>query len=140
MRATINLYGGDRVASHKDKLKTGAATPEYMKGYERIYGKPKPKRGGRTKFMQVDGKLVEIDLEAPLPPPVAPMVFSDITPHRSTVTGEMVTTRSRHRQILRENGLVEVGNENLAKHTPKRDTASKGIKEDLQRTLAQLKG
>jgi len=123
----------------RDTPKSRVSTSESRDEHTRIFGE-RAMKTGRTKYVQIDGKLVEIDIDAPPQKPKSAFVFGDITEHRSTVTGEMVTTRSRHRQILRENGLVEVGNENLAKHTPKRDTCSKGVKEDLQRTLAELKG
>lgn len=38
-------------------------------------------------------------------------VLPDIEPYRSMVTGETITSRSRHREHLRSHGMVEVGNE-----------------------------
>jgi len=43
--------------------------------------------------------------------PVAPMVMPDIEPYQSMINGEMITSRSRHREHLREHGCIEVGNE-----------------------------
>lgn len=41
-----------------------------------------------------------------------PMIMSDIEPYRNVaVDGKMITSRSEHRQMLRDHGLVEVGNE-----------------------------
>jgi len=41
----------------------------------------------------------------------APYVAPDIAPYRSMITGEMITSRSRHREHLREHGCIEIGNE-----------------------------
>ncbi len=40
-----------------------------------------------------------------------PEVIRDINPYRSMVTGEMITSRSKHRDHLRAHGVVEVGND-----------------------------
>lgn len=39
------------------------------------------------------------------------MVMGDIQPYRSMVTGEMINSRSQHREHLKAHRLVEVGNE-----------------------------
>lgn len=44
----------------------------------------------------------------------APSVIPDIQPHKNMATGEIVTSRSRHRQILKERGLVEIGDQHHA--------------------------
>ena len=62
----------------------------------------------------------------------APYVAADIQPYRSMVTGEMVTSRTRHRSILREHKLVEVGNETKYLK-PKPLTPPAGLKETLIR-------
>ena len=41
----------------------------------------------------------------------APMVMPDIAPYQSMIDGKMITSRSKHREHLRNNGCVEVGNE-----------------------------
>ena len=43
--------------------------------------------------------------------PRSPMVMGDIQPYKSMVTGEMITSRSTHREHLKAHQLVEVGNE-----------------------------
>jgi putative FmdB family regulatory protein len=45
----------------------------------------------------------------------APRVISDIQPYRSMLTGQMITSRSKHRDHLKEHGCVEVGNEPMTK-------------------------
>lgn len=58
-----------------------------------------------------NGELVELDLEAPMPPRRGPYVMSDLAEYRSVVTREMITSRSQHREHLRAHGCIEVGNE-----------------------------
>jgi hypothetical protein len=41
----------------------------------------------------------------------APYVIGDIQPYRSMITGELITSRSRHAEHLREHNCVEIGNE-----------------------------
>lgn len=41
----------------------------------------------------------------------APNIMSDINPYRSIVTGEWITSRSKHRQHLKDTNCIEVGNE-----------------------------
>ena len=41
------------------------------------------------------------------------MVMPDIAPYKSMKTGEMITSRSQHREHLRRHDLQELGNEPL---------------------------
>lgn len=41
----------------------------------------------------------------------APSVIPDIQPYKSMATGEMITSRSQHRNHLKERGLVEIGDQ-----------------------------
>jgi hypothetical protein len=70
----------------------------------------------RRKFvLRPDGQggyqLVEIDMEAPPRPSLAPAVHGDIGGYRSMRTGEWISSRSEHREHLHRYGLTEVGNE-----------------------------
>lgn len=69
----------------------------------------------RRQYVWYRGDWVEIDRYAPRPKPKGPMILRDIDPYRCVVDGEMITSRSRHRQKLKETGCQEWGNE-----TPKR--------------------
>ena len=40
-----------------------------------------------------------------------PMIAPDITPYQSMLTGEMIGSRSEHREHLRKHGYVEVGDQ-----------------------------
>ena len=43
----------------------------------------------------------------------APFVHEDIKAYKSQLTGEMITSRVRHRNHLKEHGCIEVGNEQV---------------------------
>ena len=61
---------------------------------------------------------------------VAPMVMPDIDPYRSVIDGSLITSRSRHREHLRDHGCIEVGNEPpKPKQVPW--TATQGLREEL---------
>ena len=64
----------------------------------------------RKSYVQIDGVLYEKGTE---PRPEGPMVMPDIQPYKSMKTGEMITSRSQHREHLRQHNLVELGNEPL---------------------------
>lgn len=64
--------------------------------------------------------------------PCAPMVMTDIAPYKSMVTGEMITSRSHHKEHLKRHSLIEIGNETKYLK-PKPLTPPPGLKEDLIR-------
>ena len=86
---------------------------------------------GRHKYLWRNGHWVELDLDAPLPPRMTPYVRSDIADYQSVLTGEMIGSRSRHREHLRAHGCIEVGNEYVA---PRRE-ALPSPREDIERAL-----
>jgi len=55
-----------------------------------------------------------------------PQIVRDIEPYKSMVTGEIITSRSYHRDHLRAHGCIEVGNEIKAAmqrpEPPRKDT------------------
>lgn len=66
-----------------------------------------------------------------------PMVMGDLTEHRNIATGEVVSSRSRHREILREHGLVELGNERIE---PRRPYEPQGVEQDMKQAFDYLSG
>lgn len=62
----------------------------------------------RRSYIQINGVLYEKGTE---PTSDAPMVMGDIQPYRSMITGEMITSRSQHREHLKQHGCVEIGND-----------------------------
>jgi hypothetical protein len=65
----------------------------------------------RRRWVIRNGELVEVDLNAPVPPRRGPYVMSDLREYRSIITREPITSRSQHREHLRRHGCIEVGNE-----------------------------
>lgn len=65
-----------------------------------------------------------------------PMLMSDLPEHRNMATGEMVSSRSRHREILRQHGLVEVGNEPLTRPMRKPPEMTARERDELRRDIA----
>jgi hypothetical protein len=58
--------------------------------------------------VQINGVLYERGHE---PTAEGPIIIDDITPYRSMITGEMITSRSQHREHLRLHGCVEIGDQ-----------------------------
>ena len=62
----------------------------------------------KRSYVQINGQLYERGHE---PVSEGPMVIDDISPYRSQATGEMITSRSRHREHLRQHNCVEIGDQ-----------------------------
>lgn len=63
------------------------------------------------------------------------MIMRDIDPYKSMITGEMISSRSRHREHLRDHNCIEVGNEKMVNTKPSTRTDRKKI---LHQQLADL--
>ena len=63
----------------------------------------------RRSFVQINGVLYEKGTEPR--EEVAPMVMGDIEPYQSMIDGSLITSRSKHREHLRQHGCQEIGNE-----------------------------
>ena len=63
----------------------------------------------RRTWVYIDGVAYEKGTEPS--ERVAPDVLPDIEPYTSMITGETITSRSRHREHLKAHGYVEVGND-----------------------------
>lgn len=66
----------------------------------------------------LDGEIVWAREDFGAQKPESVQVIKDIEPYQSMVTGEMITSRSRHRDHLRQHNCIEVGNEKMVS-TPK---------------------
>ena len=64
----------------------------------------------RKSYVQIEGVLYEKGTE---PHGEGHLVMPDIKPYKSMKTGEMITSRSKHREHLKKHGLQELGNEPL---------------------------
>jgi len=65
----------------------------------------------RKRYIQIDGVLHEVTDDGLLRDPRAPFVMPDIAPYQSMIDGSLISSRSRHREHLRDNGCIEIGNE-----------------------------
>lgn len=63
-----------------------------------------------TTYVWENGKMVEKRAQKTSP---ALQIIPDIQPYKSMIDGSMVTSRSRHRTMLRDNNCIEVGNEKM---------------------------
>ena len=121
----------------KLKIKTSRDFDLEKEPEEPLFAKPK---GGPGRFVIRHGKLVPKhsvnniddidDKRSDLP---SPMIAPRFPEHRNMATGEMVDDRRRHREILREHGLIETGNEEMSGKVPKVDVAD--IRNDIKETL-----
>ena len=83
----------------------------------------------KRSWVQIDGVLYEKSTEPDTR--VAPDVLPDIPPYKSMLTGEWITSRSRHREHLRERGYVEVGNDSSLTEPPKPISAESKTRKEL---------
>lgn len=99
-------------------------------------------RGGKI-FAEYEGdKLVYLDPEYDAPKRSetvsAPYFIKDIGEYKSPIDGQMITTRSMHRDHLRAHDVVEVGNDRMAAPT---ETAhsDRGLGEAIKRRVEEVK-
>ena len=85
----------------------------------------------RRSYVQIDGRLYEKGVDH-LPDRV--QIMPEIEPYVSQITGELITSRAKHREHLRRHGFTEVGNDSsLTKpYTGMPDTNPQGRKELLR--------
>lgn len=67
-----------------------------------------------------------------------PYITTDIQPYRSMITGEMITSRSQHRDHLRSHGMIEMGNEK-PKIEKKEMPDVPGLREELYARISDAK-
>ena len=63
-------------------------------------------------------------------------VLPDIQPYQSMATGEMITSRSHHRDHLKQHGLVEIGNE-VDYHMKQARTAPEIDRREIKRAVVE---
>jgi len=64
--------------------------------------------------------------------PTVNNIIKDIEPYQSTIDGSMITSRSHHRNHLKDHGYEEIGTENVddaKKHFERPDTSRRETKE-----------
>lgn len=68
-------------------------------------------------YIYVNGELVEKGSKEHYDS-LSPMVMPDIQPYKSMIDGSMITSRSIHREHLRQHNCFEVGNEKMETKLP----------------------
>lgn len=88
--------------------------------------------------LDADGRYLRTDFIPPheyhRPVPRGPYIFGDISPYKSPVTREPITSRSRHREHLKETNCIEVGNELPTQQVKQIDP----VAPDIKRAIAEL--
>lgn len=105
----------------------------FASNFDRIFS-GKPTRGSFVQDPKT-GKLVPKDEFVDSSDTSAPYVIGDIQPYQSMQTGEMITSRSHHKEHLRRHGLIEIGNEikaAMTKQKPRDD------REARRRAIAEV--
>lgn len=90
----------------------------------------------RRRFVQIEGELVEVGPDYVPEPRTQVQIMPDIKPYKSMVTGEMITSRSRHREHLRQHNCIEVGNDSSVMNArPQPLKSPPGLKETIAREV-----
>ncbi len=89
----------------------------------------------KTRYIQIGLNLVEVSDDWTPEPQADIHVMKDIKPYKSMIDGREITSRSRHREHLREHGCVEVGNDSSLWRKPKPIESPPGLKEKIIRAV-----
>lgn len=94
----------------------------------------------RKRYIQHPETLELIPAEDYFAPAVdAPYVIPDIQPYQSMQTGEVIKSRSHHREHLRQHGLIEIGTEIKAAMTQQRPKDDReGRKQAIAHAMRRL--
>ena len=65
----------------------------------------------RQTFVQRDGKWIPKENACPITRDSYPQFMPDIQPYTSTITGEQITSRSKHRAHLKAHNCIEMGDQ-----------------------------
>ena len=83
----------------------------------------------RRRYVQINGVLHEVGDRAPV---ARTEIVPDFDkPYKSMITGEMITSRAKHREHLRRHGYVEVGNDSRLREKPKPISAASQARKEL---------
>lgn len=93
----------------------------------------------RRRYIQMpNGKLVEVEEDWTPEPKSEYHILPDIKPYRSMIDGREITSRSRHREHLRQHQCVEVGNDSSLYRKPKPLESPPGLKEKIIRAVNEV--
>ena len=80
----------------------------------------------RRRFVQLQGELVEVTPDYQPEPKADYHIMPDIKPYQSMADGTMVGSRSTHREMLKRNGCIEVGDQAPTTAQPRPDINPQG--------------
>ena len=90
----------------------------------------------RRRFVYIEGVLTEVPLNY-VPEPRSALIMPDIKPYQSQIDGRLITSRSRHRDHLREHNCFEIGNETKYLQ-PKPIKSPPGLKDSILRATHEV--
>lgn len=90
----------------------------------------------RKRWVYVDG--VAYEGCAPESRVASFQVMPDIKPYRSMIDGREITSRSRHREHLKDHGCVEIGNDSSLYHEPRPLKSPPGLKDAVIRAAYKV--
>lgn len=108
----------------------------FSNSFEKIFGSKKVK-GGKFIFDESKGEFVPECEYSPEVRNCSHMVMNDIQPYQSMQTGEMINSRSQHREHLKRHRLVEVGNETKYISQYKKPQPPKGLRDTIGKAVYQ---
>ncbi len=109
-------------------------TQAFDNGYELAFGERKVTRGSYI-WDSAKGEMVSKDeYYASQNKVESHMIINDIQPYKSMQTGEMIQSRSSHRNHLKQHGLIEIGNEKIQERKPQTYN-SEEVKREIARQL-----
>ena len=94
-------------------------------------------KNGEVVYAVEDG-IVVIDKRDSEPSAKSFQVMPDIQPYKSMIDGSMITSRSRHREHLRDHNMVEVGNDSSLRGKPKPMQSPPGLQESIIRAYNEV--
>lgn len=91
----------------------------------------------RFRWSDDQKRLVPIEEWHDSSPDVGYTVIKDIEPYQSMIDGSLITSRSKHRQHLKDHGCVEVGNDSSL-YKPKKPLQSPpGLTDSIRKAVEQ---
>lgn len=85
-------------------------TRAFGDNFEGIFGSKKPIRGSFV-YDPISKSMVSKEDYQELREISSPMIMKDIEGYKSMQTGEWISSRSHHREHLKQHRLIEIGNE-----------------------------
>ena len=93
----------------------------------------------RKRYVYRNGEMVEVGPDyRPEPRTTHWQIMPDIKPYQSMIDGREITSRSRHREHLRANGCIEVGNETKHLMNPTAGTGALKPPPGLKQQIAEI--